>query len=436
MRGFFAGVKKWGWLAGLAVLASGCTTHRPVAVSQSAAAPTVVAVEPEGDEAAYDEIAVLTEAMLLVRRYYVEEKPFKDVVYGAINGMLAELDPNSSFLPPKSLTSLEEETRGSFGGIGVNVGVESGGIKVIAPIEDSPAFKAGIHAGDTLTAVDGKKLEGVSIDEAVSAMRGEKGTSVKVTVERENGEKADVMLVRDDIHVTSVKGVHALGDGIGYLRITQFNEPAAEDFAQALVELDKKQITELIIDLRDNPGGLLESAVGVVEQVLPKGAEIVTVRGREVAAPQQRFEAGPCERRFTDLPIAVLVNGGSASESEIVAGALKAHKRAVLVGETTYGKASVQSVIKMALRPDCGVRLTTGYYYTPDGKMIHGKGIVPDVQVAMSKSEWRQAQMRMLHDERPRAAADGVQSRAPDAKDGQLERAKEVLKGARVLHKG
>ena len=438
MRRIFRGVNKWVWVAGVAALAGGCATHRPVAEAQPAA-PAVAGVAapvPEGDEAAFDEIAALTEAMLLVRRYYVEEKPFKDVVYGAINGMLTELDPNSSFLPPQPLASLEEETRGSFGGIGVSVGVERDGVKVIAPIEDSPAFKAGIHAGDTITAVDGKKLEGASMDEAVKAMRGEKGSSVKVTVERQNGEKVDVALVRDDIKVTSVKGVRELGDGIGYVRITQFNEPVAEDFAQALAGLDKAKITELIIDLRDNPGGLLESAVGVAEQMLPKGQEIVTVRGRDGVKPQQRFESGPCERRFVDLPIAVLVNGGSASASEIVAGALKAHKRAVLVGEKTYGKASVQNVIKMALRPDCAVRLTTGYYYTPDGKMIHGKGIIPDVRVAMTKAEWRQAQMRRLYDEMPGAATGGMQKLVPEAKDGQLERAKEVLKGARILHKG
>ncbi len=439
MRRFFGGVKKWVWVAGTAALAGGCATHRPVAEARPAKVTAVAGVAapvPGRDEAAFDDIAALTEAMLLVRRYYVEEKPFKDVVYGAINGMLTELDPNSSFLPPQPLANLEEETRGSFGGIGVNVGVERDGVKVIAPIEDSPAFKAGIHAGDTITAVDGKKMEGASMDEAVKAMRGEKGSSVKVTVERQNGEKVEVALVRDDIKMTSVKGVRELGDGIGYVRITQFNEPSAEDFAQALAGLDKAKITELIIDLRDNPGGLLESAVGVAEQMLPKGQEIVTVRGRDGQKPQQRFESGPCGRRFVDLPIAVLVNGGSASASEIVAGALKAHKRAVLVGEKTYGKASVQNVIKLALRPDCAIRLTTGFYYTPDGKMIHGVGIVPDVQVAMSKAEWRQAQMRRMYDEMPGATTGGMQKLVPDAKDEQLERAKEVLKSARILHKG
>lgn len=430
-----SGLKRGAFGAGVAAALAaglcGCASPKAAAPARAAGAGA-----PTAEEAAFDEIAVLTEAMLLVRRYYVEEKPFKEVVYGAIDGMVGALDPNSSFLPPQPLAQLEEDTRGSFGGIGINVGMKDGGVKVIAPIEDSPAFKAGIHAGDTITAVDGKKLEGVSVDEAVKAMRGEKGTPVKVTVERPNGEKLEVALVRDDIKIASVKGVRPLGDGIGYLRITQFNEPAAESFARALASLEKEKISELIIDLRDNPGGLLESAVGVAEQVLPKGSEIVTVRGRDGVRPQQKFEAGPCERRFTEVPIAVLVNGGSASASEIVAGALRAHKRAVLVGEKTYGKASVQNVIKLALRPDCALRLTTGYYYTPDGKMIHGTGIEPDVPVAVSKAEWRQAQMRRLHDEAPGAAAEGAQEKLPEAKDEQLERAKQVLKGARILNKG
>jgi len=195
-------------------------------------------------------------------------------------------------------------------------------------------------------------------------------------------------------------------------------------------------VKELILDLRDNPGGLLESAVAVAEQVLERGAEIVSVRGRDDERPQQRFEAGPCENRFTQIPLAVLVNGGSASAAEIVAGALKAHKRAVLVGETTYGKASVQNVIKLALRPDCAVRLTTGYYYTPDGAMIHGKGIAPDVAVPVPKSAWRQAQMRRMLEEMPGAAGSGMTNMVNDVRDVQLERAQELLKGARVLNNG
>ncbi|HNX33556.1 MAG TPA: S41 family peptidase [Kiritimatiellia bacterium] len=414
------------------LLSGGCVSFQKTEEKHDSAA-----AEKTAAEAGFDDIAVLTEAMLLVRRNYVEEKPFQDVVYGAINGMLTELDPNSSFLPPQPLADLEEETRGRFSGIGLSVGIDKSGVKVIAPVEDSPAFKAGIHAGDTITAVDGKKLEGSSLDAAVKAMRGEKGSTVKVTVERTNGEKTDIAMVRDDIKLTSVKGIRDLGDGIGYLRITQFNEPVVEDFARVLTGLEKQKITGLIVDLRDNPGGLLESAVGVAEQVLPKGKEIVTVRGRRVEKLQQRFESGPCPRRFTDLPIAVLVNGGSASASEIVAGALQAHKRAVLVGERTYGKASVQSVIKLALRPDCAVRLTTGYYYTPDGKLIHGTGITPDVEVMVPKTEWRQAQRKRLYEEMPGAATGGMEKLMGAAvKDVQLERAKEVLIGARILNNG
>lgn len=413
------------------VVTLGCSSTRRTATAVDASVPQVDAAV-----AAYDDLAVLTEALLLVQRHYVEDVPLQEIIYGAIDGMLLGLDPNSSFLPPKPLAVLEEETRGSFGGIGVSVGLEKDGVKVIAPIEDSPAFKAGIHAGDTIKAVDGVKMSGVSMDDAVKAMRGDKGSEVMVTVERANGETVDVALVRDDIKLASVKGVRELGDGIGYLRITQFSEHAGEDFAQAMTRLEKAKVKELILDLRDNPGGLLESAVAVAEQVLERGAEIVSVRGRDDERPQQRFEAGPCENRFTQIPLAVLVNGGSASAAEIVAGALKAHKRAVLVGETTYGKASVQNVIKLALRPDCAVRLTTGYYYTPDGAMIHGKGIAPDVAVPVSKSAWRQAQMRRMFEEMPAAASSGMTNMVNDVRDMQLERAQELLKGARILNKG
>jgi carboxyl-terminal processing protease len=366
----------------------------------------------------------------------VEEVPLQKMIYGAIDGMLLGLDPNSSFLPPEPLAELEEETRGSFSGIGVTVGLEKEGVKVIAPMEDSPAFKAGIHAGDTIKAVDGVALSGTSIEEAVKAIRGDKGSEVKVTVQRADGQTVDVALVRDDIKLDSVKGVRELGDGIGYLRITQFNEHAGEDFAQAMAHLKKADVTELILDLRDNPGGLLESAVAVTEQVLERGTEIVSVRGRDNKRPQQRYTAGPCKNRFTKIPLAVLVNGNSASAAEIMAGALKAHKRAVLVGETTYGKASVQNVIKLALRPDCAVRLTTGYYYTPDDLMIHGKGITPDVTVPVSKHVWRQVQMRRMLEERPGAARSGMTNTVNDVRDVQLERAQELLKGARVPNNG
>jgi len=409
----------------------GCASTRHAETVEEPAVP-----QADAALAAYDDLAVLTEALLLVQRHYVEEVPLREMIYGAIDGMLLGLDPNSSFLPPAPLAELEEETRGSFSGIGVTVGLEKEGVKVIAPMEDSPAFKAGIHAGDTIKAVDGVELSGTSIEEAVEAIRGDKGSEVKVTVKRADGETVDVTLVRDDIKLDSVKGVRELGDGIGYLRITQFNEHAGEDFAQAMAHLKKADVKELILDLRDNPGGLLESAVAVTEQVLERGTEIVSVRGRDAKRPQQRYEAGPCKKRFTKIPLAVLVNGNSASAAEIMAGALKAHKRAVLVGETTYGKASVQNVIKLALRPDCAVRLTTGYYYTPDDVMIHGKGIVPDVAVPVPKHVWRQVQMRRMLEERPGATRSGVTNAVNDVRDVQLERAQELLKSARVPNNG
>ncbi len=384
----------------------------------------------------YEDIAALTEAVMIVQHHYVEDVPFQEVIYGAIDGMLNNLDEHSSFLAPQPLAALEEEARGSFGGIGVSIGIQGDGARVIAPVEDSPAFRAGIHAGDVITAIDGKKLDGASMDEAVKAMRGEKGTAVKVTITKPDGETADVSLVRDEIKMASVKGVRNLGDGIGYLRITHFSEQSSADFAHALAQLDKSDISDLIVDLRDNPGGLLEAAVAIAEQLLPQNREIVSVRGRDTNQPMQRFEAGSVAKRNVKLPLALLVNGGSASASEVLAGALKANHRAVLVGETTYGKASVQSVIRLDLRPDCAVRLTTGYYYTPDGKLIHGKGIAPDVEVKVSRNEWRQAQMRRLFEEMPGAANSGMTNLVKEVRDVPLERAMELLKAGRVLKNG
>lgn len=417
-------------LAAASLLLAGCAS-----VPEERSAADAPAAAGYGD---FDEIEVLTEALMLTRRHYVKETEFRELVHKAVDGMLAGLDPNCAFLPPRSLAELEEEACGSFCGIGVSIGMDEGavGVKVIAPIEDSPAFRAGIHAGDVITSVDGKKTEGASIEEVTDAIKGSKGSSVKLTVERENGETRDIALVRDDIKISSVKGALSLGDGIGYVRITMFSGSVAEDFAEALARLDRDGVSGVVVDLRDNPGGLLEAAVAVAEQLLPQGREIVTVRGRGGIEQHQRFDAGPCAQRLTDLPMVLLVNRGSASAAEVLAGALQAHKRAVLVGEKTYGKASVQSVIGLSLRPDCAIRLTTGYYYTPDGRMIHGQGIAPDIEVVVPQAEWRQAQRKRLIEDMPGAAPGGMAKMVEGIRDEQLERARSILKGARIINGG
>jgi carboxyl-terminal processing protease len=413
----------------------GCKAPETALSNKAAAAEPVEPIlsDLQAEETADDlsDMMVLSEAILLAKRSHVEEHTFRDLVYSAVDGMLQSLDPHSSFLPPEPLSELEEETSGHFGGVGLSVAPGTDGVKVLAPIEDSPAFKAGIQAGDTITAIDGKPLKGMSLDEAVKTMRGEDGSNVKVTVKRASGEKVQVPLVREEIKMTSVKGTADLGDGLGYLRITQFSQSVPEDFAKALQQFHKEGAKGLVIDLRNNPGGLLESAVAVAEQILPKGSEIVSVKGRQTDGTPREFVAGACDARDTKLPLAVLVNHSSASASEILAGALKAHKRAVIVGEQTYGKASVQNVIRLATRPDCAIRLTTAYYYTPDGKLIHGKGIAPDIVVAMSQDDWQRIQRQRLMSEIP-----GGKSISGIPADPQLERAKEVLKGAEILNGG
>jgi len=373
----------------------------------------------------YEDLAVLTEALLLVKRYYVEESNFTDLVYAAIEGLLQDLDPNSSFLVPESLKALDDSTRGKFVGIGVNVESGREGVKVIAPLQDSPALKAGIQAGDTITSVDGASLQGLSLEDAVAKMRGESGTPVKVTVERANGAREQVELIREDIRLTCIQSCRMLDAETGYIRLKQFTAATIDELQDALQKLDKEGARKLILDLRDNPGGVLSAAIGVADMFLEKGAVITTLRSRAGEEIEHQYKAGGRGYKQTAAPLVVMVNGGSASASEVVAGALRDHARAKLVGEKTYGKASVQSVVKMSLRPECAVRLTTGYYYTPNGTLIHGRGIEPDDEVPLTLADQRLIQRHYMHE--------AYRVHAPDEKpaaalvDKQLEKAIHVL---------
>ncbi len=339
--------------------------------------------------AAYEDLAVLTEALLLVKRYYVEESEYTDLVYSAISGMLQDLDPNSVFLAPKSLQSLSDSTNGKFVGIGVNVESGTKGVKVIAPLKDSPALKAGIKSGDTITSVNGNSLKGVSLGAAVEKMRGEKGSSIKVTVERADGAEEQVELVRADIKLACVESCKMLDHKIGYLRLKNFTTTTVDEVKSSLKKLVNEGAQKLIFDLRDNPGGILSAAIGVSDMFLDKGSVIVTLKSRTSEEPEKKYTSGRRGYKQVDMPMAILVNNGSASASEVMAGALLDNNRATLVGQRTYGKASVQSVVKMSLRPECAVKLTTGYYYTPNGALIHGKGIEPDEEVLMTLANQR-----------------------------------------------
>ncbi|MBP5319580.1 MAG: S41 family peptidase [Kiritimatiellae bacterium] len=383
------------------------------------------AEEVSGDE--LSDLLLLSEALLLTRRSYVEEHTYRELIYAAIDGMLKSLDPHSSFLAPDPLEKLEEEMGGHFGGVGLSVESATDGVKVLSPMEDSPAAQAGIKTGDTITAVDGKPLKGMALEDAVKTMRGEKGSGVKMTVRRASGEQVEIPVVRDEIRVTSVKGASMLPDEVGYVQIAQFSATVAEDFAKALAFFREKGAKGLVIDLRNNLGGQLDAAVGVAEQLLPSGVEIVSLKGRQQDGKPTRYRAKRKVAREVDLPVAVLVNGKTASAAEILSGALQAHHRGVLVGERTFGKASAQNVVHMALRPDCAVRLTTAYYYTPDGKLIHGKGLEPDVKVPLSPAEQQMVLVRQIR------SARGGQGTTDDQKmpDRQLDAALAHLKQQR-----
>jgi carboxyl-terminal processing protease len=412
------------------------TPDLPGDAAQAATAAVGAVADPD---ASYDDLAVLTEAILLVQRNAVEAHQFRDLIYHAVDGMLTSLDPHSAFLTPEAFESLREETAGQFSGIGITIGVRQGTVVVIAPIEGSPAFRAGVRAGDRIVAVDGQPLRGVSLNEAVKKMRGPRDTTVRITIERNerdpelDGQPIELTITRAEVRVASVRGGKIVRDGVGYIRINQFNEQTPAEFEKAFRSVLDLKATALVLDLRDNPGGLLDSAVAVAEKFLPGKAVIVSTRGREGARVEEQFRAGG-SLRDTAMPMAVLMNRGSASASEIVAGAIQDHRRGIVVGETSFGKASVQNIVALRLRPDCAVRLTTAHYFTPEGRLIHGKGIVPDIVVPQSAMEWRQVQLKRLYEESPdaypmheRAAID------ENLTDMPLDRAIDVLIGVRLL---
>jgi carboxyl-terminal processing protease len=335
-------------------------------------ATTSVGAEVEG----YEDLKTFSEAFSLVRKNYVENVKPKDLIYGAIKGMLGSLDPHSAFMTPEQYKEMQVDTKGEFGGIGIQIGVKDSMLTVIAPIEDTPAYKAGIKAGDKIVKINDQFTKDMSLHEAVSKMRGAPSTSVKIAILREGWKVTkDFTIVREIIKIKSVKS-KLLEDGIGYVKINQFQEQTSSDLSKALKNLEKQKITSLILDLRNNPGGLLNSAVDVSSQFLPTGKLVVFIKDRK--GEKVEYRSGKSELN-ADVPMVVLVNQGSASASEIVAGALKDWNRAVLIGTQTFGKGSVQSVIP--LEDGSAVRLTTARYYTPNGISIQTTGITPDIVV-------------------------------------------------------
>jgi carboxyl-terminal processing protease len=328
----------------------------------------------------YESIELFTDVLAIVKKSYVEEVDTKKLIYGAINGMLASLDPHSSFMPPDTYKELKLDTKGEFGGLGIEISIKDGVLTVISPIEDTPAYRAGLKSGDQILKIDDKFTKDMTIMDAVKRMRGAKGTKVTLTIMREGFDKPkDFPLTRDIIQVKSVK-FKMLDDGYGYVRIAQFQEKTSDDLQRALASLNetgKGKLKGLVLDLRNDPGGLLDQAVKVSETFLDEGKLIVYTEGREKDA-QMKFSSRKGDKQ-PNYPIVVLINSGSASASEIVAGALQDHKRAVVMGVQSFGKGSVQTIIPLS--DNSGLRLTTAKYFTPSGRSIQAKGITPDIAV-------------------------------------------------------
>ena len=387
------------------------------------------------EDNAYTNIALIARALQLIRQDYVDGKKitYRDLTYGALRGMLAALDPHSQFMEPENFKEMQDDTRSRYDGLGLIVSTRDGALTVVTAIDGGPAGKAGLQTGDIIVKINGKSTEKLQVSEAVSMLKGKPNDKVTLTVVKAaNREVKDYALTRAEVKVDSVKDARIVstepngaGYKIGYVRVTQFNEPTADDLAKKLDELRKDGMNALVLDLRSNPGGLLNSAVDVCGLFVAPGTMVCYTDGRAPSANRIYRTASNGKPRL-DFPIAVLINNGSASGAEIVAGALKDLNRAILVGEKTFGKGSVQSVIQM---PDnSALRLTTAKYFTPSRQVIHERGIEPNIRSVLTPEQDRALLIRRNADgltDAERREADGV-------KDPQFDRAVDALKGMMI----
>ncbi|NOT95942.1 MAG: S41 family peptidase [Nitrospira sp.] len=323
----------------------------------------------------YEELKTFSEVLTQVQKSYVDETKVKDLVQGAIRGMLSTLDPHSAYMTPDMYKEMQVETKGEFGGVGIQIGVKENRLAVIAPIEGTPAYRAGIKSGDFITKVNDETTKDLTLMDAVQKMRGPKGSKVNLTIQRDGTpDPLQFTLVRDTIKIESVKS--KVLDNIGYVRLTQFQESTGRDLSKVLKQFREQKLQSTILDLRNNPGGLLTASVEVSEQFLPAGKLVVYTKGRE-SKKDEWIAKG--KDQMDDSPMIILINEGSASASEIVAGALQDYGRAVIVGTTSFGKGSVQTILPLG--DGSGLRLTTAKYYTPKGRSIQSTGITPDIVV-------------------------------------------------------
>ncbi len=323
----------------------------------------------------YEELKTFSEVLTQVQKSYVDETKVKDLVQGAIRGMLSTLDPHSAYMTPEMYKEMQVETKGEFGGVGIQIGVKENRLAVIAPIEGTPAYRAGIKSGDFITKVNDETTKDLTLMDAVQKMRGPKGSKINLTIQRDGTpDPLQFTLVRDTIKIESVKS--KVLDNIGYVRLTQFQESTGRDLSKVLKQFKEQKLQSTILDLRNNPGGLLTASVEVSEQFLPGGKLVVYTKGRE-SKKDEWIAKG--KDQMDDSPMIILINEGSASASEIVAGALQDYGRAVIVGTTSFGKGSVQTILPLG--DGSGLRLTTAKYYTPKGRSIQSTGITPDIVV-------------------------------------------------------
>lgn len=351
----------------------------------------VSGIEKKKKDDLYRQVELFADSLAIIQNEYVEDMKPKDLIYGALKGMLSALDPHSQFMDPDTYNELKVGTEGRFGGLGIEITIKDGLLTVVTPIEDTPAWKAGIKASDRIVKINNEITRDMALTEAVKKMRGKPGEAVNLTILRESEKKIlEFKIVRDIIKIRDIKEAKILEDGVGYIRLIEFRENTAQDINSALDKLSKEGMTGLILDLRNNPGGLLDVAVKIAEKFIEKGKMVVYTKGRQQAQSIEFISRS--SRPLLNLPMVILINEGSASGSEIVAGALQDYKRAIILGTKSFGKGSVQTVIPLS--DGSALRLTTSKYFTPLGKVIHGKGVEPDIKVEDGKIETAKAVLR------------------------------------------
>jgi len=386
------------------------------------------------DDNGYAQISIFAKALELIRQDYVDQNKtsYHDLINAAMKGMLSSLDPHSQFMDPDDFRDMQDDTRSRFNGLGIEVSMKNGLPTVITAMEDTPAAKAGILSGDQILRINGISTERMDLQDAINVLRGPSGAKLTLTLLRPSTKEIkEYTLQRAEIKIQSVKGARLLDPEltgpykIGYIRLVQFNEPTADELSKALDELQKQGMQALVLDLRNNPGGLLNSAVDVCAQFLPPNTKVVSTQGR-VASQQHDYSTSGAKKERPSFPMVVLINEGSASGAEIVAGALKDLHRAVLVGETTFGKGSVQNVMQL---PDgSAVRFTTAKYYTPSKQVIQGNGVAPNIRVAMTAEQERSLfTLRNTGNMKPEDDKSIIKARDP-----QMLRAIDALKGVMI----